>query len=86
MTSGTQKMIDFNIGCRNLFLDILGQIIEQGIDKNEIHKESKNMTSALLTFSLGLVVDTHTSALNSKDEINTFLDALFGLIEKKEDK
>ena len=86
MTNGTQQMIDFNIGCRNMFLDILEQIIEQGIEKGEIDREMRNMKSAMLTFSLGLIVDVHTSALNSKDEINTFLDALFTLIDTKDER
>lgn len=86
MMNGTQKMIDFNIVCRNVFLNILGQILDIGIEQNEIQKEVQNMKSALLTFSLGLVVDTHTAALNPKNEISTFLDTFFYLIELKEKK
>jgi AcrR family transcriptional regulator len=86
MTTGTQEMVDFNIKCREKFTDILGQIVKEGITKGEIRTESQDMVSALLTFKLGLVVETHTVALDPKDEITHFLDALFALIEIKEDK
>ena len=86
MTNGTQEMVDFNIKCRGKFTDILGQIVKEGIMKGEIRTEAQNMVSALLTFKLGLVVETHTAALDPKYEIIHFLDALFKLIEIKEEK
>jgi AcrR family transcriptional regulator len=86
MTNGTQEMVDFNIKCRGKFTDILGQIVKEGITKGEIRTESQDMVSALLTFKLGLVVETHTADLEPKDEITHFLDALFKVIELKENK
>ena len=86
MTNGTQEMVDFNIKCRGKFTDILGQIVKEGIMKGEIRTEAQNMVSALLTFKLGLVVETHTAALDPKYEITHFLDALYKVIEIKEEK
>ena len=86
MTNGTQEMVDFNIKCREKFTDILGQIVKEGITKGEIRTEAQDMVSALLTFKLGLVVETHTVALDAKDEITRLLDALFKLIEIKDVK
>ncbi len=86
MTNGTQEMVDFNIKCRGKFTDILGQIIKEGIMKGEIRTEAQELVSALLSFKLGLVVEMHTAALDAKDEITRFLDALFKLIEIKEEK
>jgi AcrR family transcriptional regulator len=86
MTNGTQEMVDFNMKCRGKFTDILGQIVKEGITKGEIRTEAQDMVSALLTFKLGLVVEIHTAALDSKDEITRFLDALFKVIEIKEEK
>ncbi len=83
MINGTQEMVDFNIKCRDKFTDILGQIVKEGITKGEIRSETQDMVSALLTFKLGLVIETHTAALDAKDEINRFLDALFKVIEIK---
>lgn len=86
MTNGTQEMVDFNMKCRRKFTDILGQIMKEGITKGEIRTEAQEMVSALLTFKLGLVVETHTAALDPKYEITHFLDALFKVIEIKEEK
>lgn len=86
MTNGTQEMIEFNIKCRGKFMDILTQIVKEGIRKNEICIESEYLLSALLAFELGLVVESHTSALDPKNEINNFLDALFKVIVRKETK
>ena len=86
MTNGTREMIDFNIACREKFMNILNQIIKEGIDKNELRREAQGLTSALITFELGLIIETHTVSLDAKDEITHFLDALFTLIERKEEK
>ena len=84
MTNGTQEMVDFNIKCREKFTDILVQIMKEGITKGEIRAEAQDMASALLTFKLGLVVETHTAALDPRDEITDFLNALFKVIQIKE--
>ena len=86
MTNGTKEMIDFNRVCREKFTSILNQIIKDGIEKNELRAEAQGLISALVTFELGLVVETHTVSLDAKDEITLFLDALFKLIEIKEEK
>ncbi len=86
MTNGTQEMVDFNIKCREKFTDILGQIMKEGIGKGEIRTEAQALVGGLLTFKLGLVIETHTAALDPKDEITRFLEALFKLIEIKEKK
>jgi len=86
MTGGTQEMVDFTVKCRETFMGILGQIIKEGIVKREIRPEAQGLVSALITFKLGLAVETETSALDAKDEITSFLDAMFKLIEIKEEK
>ena len=86
ITNGTQEMVDFNIKRRGKFTDILGQIMKEGVMKGEIHTEAQDMVSALLTFKLGLVIEMHTAALDPKYEITRFLDALFKLIEIKDEK
>ena len=86
MTNGTQEMVDFNIKCREKFTDILGQILKEGITKGEIRTEAQELVSALLTFKLGLVVETHTAALDAKEEITRSLNALYKLIEIKEER
>ena len=84
MTSGTDEMIDFNIQCRKKFTDILWQILKDGIEKGELPPETEELISAIIVFELGLIVEVHTAALDPKDEITRFLNALFTLIEIKE--
>ncbi len=86
MTSGTDEMIDFNKECRKKFSDILGQILNDGIEKGELPLETEALTSAILVFALGLIVEVHTAALDPKEEIARFLDTLFKLIKIKEEK
>ncbi len=86
MTSGTDEMIDFNIQCRKKFTDILWQILKDGIEKGELPPETEELISAIIVFELGLIVEVHTAALDPKDEITRFLNALFTLIEIKEKK
>jgi len=86
MTNGTEEMVDFNIKCKVKFTDILDQIMKEGISKGEIRTEAQELVGGLLTFKLGLVVEAHTTALDLKDEISHFLNALFKLIEIKEKK
>jgi len=86
MTSGTDEMIDFNIQCRNRFSDILKKIVKDGIEKGELPLEIEDFISAILAFELGLIVEVHTAALDPKDEIGRYLDALFTLIKIKEKK
>jgi AcrR family transcriptional regulator len=86
MTSGTDEMIDFNKECRKKFADILGQILKDGIEKGELPPEIEMLTSAILSFALGLIVEVHTATLDPKEEIERFLDTVFTLIETTEEK
>jgi AcrR family transcriptional regulator len=86
MISGTEEMILFNKQCREKFSDILGHILQEGIEKKELPLRIQELKSAILTFALGLIVEVHTAALDPKEEITRFLDTLFELMEKKEVK
>ncbi|HIQ46287.1 MAG TPA: TetR/AcrR family transcriptional regulator [Sulfurovum sp.] len=86
ITNGTAEMIDFNKVCREKFSNILTQIIQEGIDKKELHKAAQDLVSGLITFGLGLVVEAHTVSLNAKEEIKQYIDALFTIMETKENK
>ena len=86
MTSGTEEMILFNRQCREKFSDILGEILQEGIEQGELPLQIQELKSSILAFALGLIVEVHTAALDPKEEIGRFLDVLFTLIEKKEAK
>lgn len=83
MTNGTQEMIDFNMLCREKFTKILEHIIQAGIDRGEIYEETLGLVSALISFKVGLVIETHTAARDPKSEIETFLDTFFLLLNTK---
>ncbi len=82
MTNGTQEMIEFTAKCREKFIHLLTDILQKGIDKGEINKNSQGFVSALLTFNLGLIVEAHTVPLNAKEEIVHFLELFFSMIKK----
>ena len=86
MTQGTEEMTAFNVKCRAVFSDILGQIMDKGIENGEIDETFLSMKSALLTFKLGLVVEMYTADLDPKEEVRQFLDALFTLSQNKENR
>jgi len=83
LRNGTQEMIMFNIKCREKFADILNKIIQEGINKGDLREESKAMISALLSYHLGVIVESHTVSLNAKEEMKQFLNLLLKLIEKE---
>ena len=86
LTQGTPEMVTFNMKCRTVFADILGRIIDKGIENAEIDETFHQMKSALLTFKLGLVIEIHTAELDPEYEVHQFLDTLFSLSENKESK
>ena len=86
LTQGTPEMVTFNMKCRTIFSDILGLIIDKGIENGEIDEIFHQMKSALLTFKLGLVVEIQTAELDPEYEVKRFLDTLFILSQNKENR
>ena len=76
-------MAAFSVGCKRRFETILQQIIDEAVTRGEIRAEAGKLTSAILVFEKGIVVDSKVSALDAEKEIRDFLDALFELIEIK---
>lgn len=83
LTSGTEEMAAFSVGCKRRFETILQQIIDEAVTRGEIRAEAGKLTSAILIFEKGIVVDSKVSVLDAQKEIRDFLDALFELIEIK---
>ncbi len=84
LTSGTEEMAAFSVGCKRRFETILQQIIDEAVTRGEIRAEAGKLTSAILIFEKGIVVDSKVSVLDAQKEIRDFLDVLFELIEIKE--
>ncbi|CAA6811079.1 MAG: TetR family transcriptional regulator [uncultured Sulfurovum sp.] len=86
LTSNIEEMIAFSRACRTRFETAIERIINEAIDKGDIKPQAKAMTSTLHTYSIGLVVDTKTNALEPQEHIDAFVEALFALIENKDIK
>jgi len=86
LTSDVEEMIAFSSACRERFLTILDQIIEDAVKKGEIKAETKAMVGTLHTFSIGLVVASKVDGIDAKIHIDEFVEALFALIQKKDIK
>ena len=84
LTNGTEEMAAFSIECKMRFASILDQIIGESVTRGEIRVEASKLSSMILIFEKGIVVDSKVSALDAKKEIRDFLDVLFELIEVKE--
>jgi len=84
LTSDDDDMVAFSTACRARFMTVIDKIMDEAIEKGEVIAEAKTMSSALQTYSLGLVVDTKTHRLEAGVLIDAFVDAFFTLIEKKE--
>lgn len=86
LTSNVDEMCDFSRACRERFLTILDQIIEEAVIKGEIIAEAKNIFGILHTYALGLVVESKINRVDAKAHINEFVENLFTFIEKKDMK
>ena len=84
LTSNVVEMIDFSRACRERFLTILDQIIDEAVIKGEIKSEARDMVGMLHTYSVGMVVESKVDGIDAKMHIDQFVEAFFTLIQKKD--
>lgn len=84
LTNETEEMLSFSQRCREKFMIILDQILEEGRKSGEIENNIPISTSSLVLFATGLVVDSRLSTCDIKKEIDMFLDML--LVSKEKGK
>lgn len=84
LTNETEEMLSFSQRCREKFMIILDQILEEGRKSGEIENSIRISTSSLVLFATGLVVDSRLSTCDIKKEIDMFLDML--LVSKEKGK
>ena len=77
-------MIEFSRACREKFLTILAQIIDEAVIKGEIKTEAKDLVGMLHTYSIGMVVESKVDCIDAKMHIDQFVEAFFTLIQKKD--
>ena len=87
LSSPDEKMIEFQTKCFNDYYTWFENIIKDGIDKNELIPEAKNITKGLFITAEGLFIsNAATNTLQDLEtEINNYIDAIFNLIEIKND-
>ena len=86
LTSNVVEMIEFSRACRERFLTILDEIIDEAVIKGEIKSEARDMVGMLHTYSVGMVVESKVDDIDAKMHIDQFIEAFFTLIEKKDVK
>lgn len=83
LIDGTPDMVEFSVQCREKFAQALETILVEGIKSNEFIPEAKNLIGGLLTFQLGIVVESSTVQLDPVEQIKEFLDAIMAIIKRK---
>ncbi|MDD5157626.1 TetR/AcrR family transcriptional regulator [Sulfurimonas sp.] len=85
LSSPDEEMIKFQTECFNLYYLWFEKTIEHAINSGEIIAESKQFCKGLFVFAEGMFISSlATNAIvNVKDEIDSFVDALFKLVEVK---
>jgi len=85
LSSPNEEMIEFNAQCSNRYHLWFEEIIQAGIDKNEIIPHAKNLVKGLFVSAEGMFISA--SSINNLDtleeDLNEFIDAIFTLIEVK---
>ncbi|MFT5660920.1 MAG: AcrR family transcriptional regulator [Sulfurimonas sp.] len=85
LSSPNEEMLEFNAQCSTRYQLWFGEIIQDGIDKNEIIPHARKLLKGLFAFAGGMFLDG--SATNNLDtleqDLNEFIDAIFILIEVK---
>lgn len=84
LCSATSEMREFRSNCQNGFEDILAKIIEQGITSNELEANAKILIPTIRYFHTGLIVDAAIFILDTKVEIDKFINFIFNQINLKE--
>lgn len=85
ITLGTKNdtMCEFNLECTGFLSSMLKLVIEDGIRKNEIIKESIDLVGGLLATEKGFMIISWTENKDLKEEFRIFLNTIFKLIEVK---
>jgi len=81
----SDEIIEFQTQCANEYYFWMQDIIQNGIDTNEIIPEANNLFKGFFATIEGLFLSsiTTTTIDNLEDEINLYIDTIFKLIEVK---
>jgi len=85
LVASNEEMKNFQTTCFNKYFQWSCQIIQEGIEKEEIVKESIHIAKGLFALAEGMfIAKSTTNAIDDlQTELNTNIDAIFSLIEVK---
>lgn len=85
LTDKQPEMMAFQTKCFNTYLAWFEEIIQYGIDNNELVLEAKNLINGLFVLGEALFISNSCTNINIniKKELDTFCDTLFKLMEVK---
>ena len=85
LVASNEEMKKFQTTCFNKYFQWTCQIIQEGIDKEEIVKESIYISKGLFALTEGIFIAKNTTnAIDDlQTELNTNIDVIFSLIEVK---
>lgn len=80
-----EEMIDFQTKSNERYYNWFKEIIQNGIDKNELIPESIELSKGIFVMGKGMfIISTTTNTIEDlKHEIDTFIDTMFKLLEVK---
>lgn len=81
--SETEGMCNFNNECGDFFIEIATQIIQEGVEKGELVKESLSLIKGFLAIEKGFLFISWTQNKDIKNDLKEFLNTLFDLLENK---
>jgi len=74
-------MYDFNRECGDFFINILTEIIYQGVKKKEIIEGSKKLVIGIMACERGFLFMSWSENKSYKQELKDYINTLFDLIE-----
>lgn len=83
LSNQDKELVAFQTRCSTKYYDWMCQIIQEGIDKNELKKEAMALAKGLFVVGKGMFVmsEVTNNISDLKIELNSFIDTLFVLME-----
>lgn len=85
LVNPSEQMIDFQTAVNNHFFTLFTEVIQVGIDNNELVNESIDLSKGMFSVGKGMFIQSVTTNTieDLKQEMNLYIDTIFKLIEVK---
>jgi len=85
LMNNNENMVAFQTECFEVYTNWIDNIIQEGIDKNELMPHAKELIMGIFAYAQGIFIMSVTtnSIKNLKDEINSHINSIFKLMEVK---